>query len=312
MRCLTLSLVTALTATALGLGGCRSREATEQGGPITSGDVAEAVVTPTRHFQAQGEAPVYQVLPGQAVFAEKARTAAEPARAEPGEDLSASLFSDEVRPIEGEIFIEAIDRVGEDEAVAGDGNDQADVRGWFNGVDGTRYEFQLARVVPAEAGARIETHFGGVATDTVLFGDSGLGTRLLPKMKAACAIFGYGTLKRDGKELGEVPMHIIVGTRTRAPHTGRYLGDYDTTRREVDEVHLLIQPRARLDLVRPRGEGEGTDVPAAAPREGPGGRPEEAAPKAGEPKEAPAAAGGVPAPGFHVVWEHANISFRPY
>src|SRR5438552_18959375 len=75
--------------------GC-SRPAPRASPEITTTDRAAALFTGTRHYKAVGKGPVFQVLPGDASSAEKARIA------RTGTPEDATLYSNEIAPPQGE------------------------------------------------------------------------------------------------------------------------------------------------------------------------------------------------------------------
>ncbi len=165
------------------------------------------------------------------------------------------------------------------------------MKGWFRGPDNVRYEFSLDRVVPASSVDPERTHFGGVGTDIAIDGDSGVGIAAEPKRKAGVAIWGIGAVTREGRLLGEFPFRATVASRTRSSESGKSLGDRDATAREVDQIDLLILT----------SQGAQASAPPAP-------QIEERTVPAGQPK-------GVDLsqiPGFHIVWGHAAVKFRPF
>jgi hypothetical protein len=201
--------------------------------------------------------------------------------------------------VDGEVTIEAVDRIGEDQALANLGGheagDRASVKGWFRGLDNIRYEFSLDRVLPAPPGDVQGSHFGGVATDLALDGDSGLGIPTEPKRRAGVAIWGIGSLSREGHLVGEYPFRVIVASRTRAADSGKPLAGADATAREVDQIDVWISTANGVEARAPE---------TAAERALPAGAPKDAA-EATTPKAAPP-------PSLHLVWGHASVKFRPF
>jgi hypothetical protein len=297
MRTHTLSLFAGFAALALASGceGMKERVRPSPTPEISNRDIGEAAISSTRYYNVTGAEPVYQVMPGESVFAKQAKAALEARENEEGSavsedaralDAGGSLYSNNVERVNGEITVHAIDRWSEDEARQKASEnvamDKAEVVGWFTTKQGQRYEFRLDKVAPSESQQRGETHFGGVGSDITMHGDSGFGTPLEPKVKAAVAIFGNLTLSHEGKVLGEFPAEVLVTSRTRGAETGKYLGEYDTTKREAEEIHLLIHTTA-LDgngSTLPAGQRKGTDESL------------------------------IRAP-FHVVWGNASVLNRP-
>lgn len=309
MRGLVLSLTAAAALAGAGCSGPETRSDSDSpegaaAPQIDKTDVAEAIFTGTRYYQATGLPAVYEVLPGKPALAPQAQALGlAPQRFS---DTEAALYSDEVQKIEGEVSIEAIDRLGEDQALehlsSDTSGDKAIVKGWFRGLDGKRYEFSLDRALPAQPGAPERSHFGGVGTDVTLDGDSAVGTPLSPKVRAGVAIWGVGTLKREGEVLGQFPFETRVASRTRSPETGRYLPGFDATQKSVDQIDLIIKTGEGVIAGTPPGLG------ASQPPIGESDRTV----LAGVPKSTEPNIDVTKIPGFHVVWSHANIKFRPF
>lgn len=246
MRIATAILCLAAAGALAGCSGGRVRQAVAppRGPEITSRDIGEAAVTGTRHYQATGKGPVYLA--------------------------TGSLHGETVAKIDGEISVEAIDRASQDDLVqneaAGAAGDKALVTGWFKTHDGARFDFavtEIEPVAPTGPDPGFSTRFGGVATDVVLFGDTGFGTPQMPKVKAGAAIWARGAFRKDGEDVGEFPVQVFVTSRTRSVETGRTLGERDATARPPEEIHLLVNAPATLENLTLGGKRiEVTTVPA--------------------------------------------------
>ena len=287
----------------LAVAGCHKPESRARP-EITSADIAESVLTTTKHFKATGQPPVYQALPGdQPIFADKARDGASASHNDP----MFNLFGSQVAKIDGEIKVEAIDRIGEDKAIERENTekakDEANVSGWFRGQDGAKYEFKITKVQPAQPNGEERTHFGGVASNVLLFGDTGVGTPLLPKVKAGCAIWGIGRLERNGQLVSEeLPMRVFVTTHMRQADTGKLTDKYDASQGNVDEISLLIAPMTPQQAMKP--------VPTTAPQTGENVPQTDRTLPAGEKKlgeNQMNQGAGLEQP-LYIIWGHAKVS----
>jgi hypothetical protein len=266
--------------------GCKSEEPKTQKMPEdeTQGRAVEQT------FRAKGKEPAFQVIPaGEPVFQPEPGT-----RAFPHE--LAIFSSNQVEKVQAEISIEAIDRGNTEPATGVEGvqklTDEAKVSGWFRLKDGSYCTFRLERLATAsEFGLGEKTHFGGVATNILMNGNSGNGNPYLPKVKAGVAIWGFGRIEKDGELLAaNAPIQVYVSTRERDRDSGKYLGRYDSTQGEIGEVHLVVLP-ASAGTAQKKSGGYDSTLPAGEKGAQAGG---------------PAATPGV-GRGFHIVWENVEV-----
>jgi hypothetical protein len=200
--------------------------------------------------------------------------------------------------------------------------DEANVKGWFQTEDG-RYDFTVNRVAatPNEFPLGEKTVFGGVATDVLLNGDTGIGTPLEPKVKAGVAIWGFARIEKNGQVIAEnAPVKVLVTSRTRDEKTGKYLGAYDASKNKIDEVHLIILPSSLqaqapqaaqpLPAGQPKPQaGEQGGMPEGRqdrnlPEERAGGLEQQGMPQQAVPQQGMTGL----EKGFHIVWEHADVA----
>lgn len=60
------------------------------------------------------------------------------------------------------------------------------------------------------------TTWSGVVYNHEMYGDTGIGTGKLPKMKPEIALWGWGEVKRDGEVISRMaPVHVMVSSSDR-------------------------------------------------------------------------------------------------
>lgn len=129
------------------------------------------------------------------------------------------------------------------DATAIDGSrtrDKVDFEAEFKLPDGVSYKVVCKKPLPH--GMAFPT-FGGVATNVLVHGNTGVGTRLMPTEFMYAGFWGIGDIYRDGKLVNEG--HLIHAMLTEAVRGDSYRLDFDgavgnppTTR----TLHLMIPP----------------------------------------------------------------------
>ncbi len=102
-------------------------------------------------------------------------------------------FSDNFKMIEGTFNLEAVD------ATLIDGmstEDKVDFTASFTGPDGKQYSLKILMVIPMGPD---HPFLGGVATNFMQHGMTGIGTKLMPTMYVYVAFWGVGELSIDGE-----------------------------------------------------------------------------------------------------------------
>lgn len=129
------------------------------------------------------------------------------------------------------------------DATATDGarsKDKVDFEARFKLPDGVSYRVVCKKPLPH---GMAYPFFGGVATNVLIHGGTGIGTRLMPTEFMYAGFWGVGDVYRDGKLVN--PGHLIHVMLTEAVRGERYRLDFDgsvgqppTTR----TLHLMIPP----------------------------------------------------------------------
>lgn len=86
--------------------------------------------------------------------------------------------------------------------------DTIDFDAEFNGPDGTRYRVTCSKPIPH---GLAYPFFGGVVTNHILHGASGIGTRLMPTEFSYAAFWGTGDVYRNGEKIAEGQLvHVMI------------------------------------------------------------------------------------------------------
>jgi hypothetical protein len=152
-------------------------------------------------------------------------------------DSQATPFSDWAQNGEGSLTMKVVDSTAIDGATT---DDTIDFEANFYAPDGT--PFRVTCTEPLPHGDTFPT-FGGVVTNHLMHGVTGIGTRLMPTEFAYAAFWGKGKVYRDGKLIADNQLiHVMVTEPVRSP--GYHLAfdggvGHPTTGKTV---HLIIPP----------------------------------------------------------------------
>lgn len=146
------------------------------------------------------------------------------------------------QPINGEISIETSEMGNRWSHVQN--TDGMRVRATFTSGD-AQYEITVDKPMPRHPLGQYTT-WSGVVYDHEMHGDTGIGTGKLPKMKPEIALWGWGTVKRDGQVIAAMaPVHIMVSSGER-PMPGVML-EVDT-----EDKALAAEPDGYLHVMWPK------------------------------------------------------------
>ena len=136
----------------------------------------------------------------------------------------------------GQMTLEATDATATDAAQT---DDQVQFRASWEDQDGNTYEVRCCAML-AKAGAEFPT-FGGVVTNHLMHGFSGVGTPLMPTMYTYAAFWGMGKVRKNG-EVTDKP-RLVHGMLTEYARTEGYElasdAEVGPTRRHF---HLMVAP----------------------------------------------------------------------
>ncbi len=136
----------------------------------------------------------------------------------------------------GQMMLEATDATATDAAQT---DDEVQFRASWEDQDGNTYEVRCCAML-AKAGAEFPT-FGGVVTNHLMHGFSGVGTPLMPTMYTYAAFWGMGEVRKNG-EVTDKP-RLVHGMLTEYARTEGYElasdAEVGPTRRHF---HLMVAP----------------------------------------------------------------------
>lgn len=137
---------------------------------------------------------------------------------------------------DGRLSVEAVDATATDAAVT---DDKVQFHASWKDKDGNTYEVKCCAKLAAH-GMEFPT-FGGVATNIILHGNSGIGTPLMPSEFTYLAFWGFGEVDKNGKTLDKP--RLIHGMLTEYVREHDYkLADDRAITPERLQFHLMIAP----------------------------------------------------------------------
>ena len=136
---------------------------------------------------------------------------------------------------DGELKINALDKTATDAAVS---EDKVDLVASWKDKDGNTYMVKAGKVI--SRGLEYPT-FGGVVTNHILHGFSGVGTPLMPSEFTYFAFWAIGDIYKNGKVVDK--MRIVHGMLTEYVRTKGYkLGFDDQITPTALQFHLMVPP----------------------------------------------------------------------
>lgn len=137
---------------------------------------------------------------------------------------------------DGELSLEAMDATATDAAVT---NDEVELHASWKDAQGNTYAVECC-VELAAHGMEFPT-FGGVATNVILHGNSGVGTPLMPTEFTYFAFWGFGEIDKNGETLDKP--RLIHGMLTEYVREQDYrLADDRAITPERLQFHLMVAP----------------------------------------------------------------------
>jgi hypothetical protein len=115
--------------------------------------------------------------------------------------------------------------------------DQIDMEANFAGPDGKQYRVVVKRVIPKGPEHQF---FGGVGTNVLMHGGTGIGTPLVAQEFSYITAWGIGDFYVDGEKVdsGRV-VHLMVSQRTRDDD---FKVGFGVAKPDELEVHLMLPP----------------------------------------------------------------------
>ena len=143
-------------------------------------------------------------------------------------------FSDRIARTTGSFAMQVRDLTARD----GKGSrDAIDMEARFAGPDGKKYRVVVRKLIPKGPD---HPFFGGVGTNVLMHGATGIGTPLVAQEFSYITAWGIGDFYVDGKKVdsGRV-VHVMVSERTRDKD---FRIGFDVAEPDKLEVHLILPP----------------------------------------------------------------------
>lgn len=181
-----------------------------------------------------GGGPVIQVIPGPASTADSAESVIAKMPAEMQQQMRMMAekgpFSDTVARIAGEFRATFWDVPQQQDSVQGEAT--------FTSQDGAQWRVVVNRVKPE--GTTMEPTFGGVATNLVYHGATGIHSPLVPTIRSVVSYWGMSEVYRNGQLVSDqAPTHIMLTSDTREDDRGYTC--WRCMQNPIEQLHLMYQ-----------------------------------------------------------------------
>ena len=145
-----------------------------------------------------------------------------------------AMFSNNIAMTTGTFAMQVRDLTAVD---GKDSKDQIDMDASFKGPDGTQYRVVMNKVIPK---GPYHPFFGGVGTNVLMHGGTGIGTPLVAQEFSYITAWGIGDFYVDGEmvDSGRV-VHIMVSERTRDDD---FKVGFGVAKPDELEIHLAMPP----------------------------------------------------------------------
>ncbi len=145
-----------------------------------------------------------------------------------------AMFSNNIEMIEGSFAMQIRDLTARDSP---DSRDEIAMEAEFAAPDGRMIRVVMDRVIPVGPD---HPFFGGVGTDVLMHGATGIGTPLVAREFSYITAWGVGDIYIDGEmaDQGRV-VHVMVSERTRDEE---YMAGFDVAMPDALEIHLALPP----------------------------------------------------------------------
>ena len=145
-----------------------------------------------------------------------------------------AMFSNNIEMIEGSFAMQVRDLTARDSP---DSRDEIAMEAEFTAPDGRTIRVVMDRVIPVGPD---HPFFGGVGTDVLMHGSTGIGTPLVAREFSYITAWGVGDIYVDGEmaDQGRV-VHVMVSERTR---DAEYMAGFDVAMPDALEIHLALPP----------------------------------------------------------------------
>lgn len=145
-----------------------------------------------------------------------------------------AMFSNKIAMIEGAFDMQVRDLTAEDGPTT---KDEIEMVAEFAAPDGRQIRIEMNRVIPKGPD---HPFFGGVGTDVLMHGASGIGTPLVTEEFSYITAWGIGDMYIDGAKVDENRIvHIMVSERTR---DDEFKIGFGVAKPDELEIHLAMPP----------------------------------------------------------------------
>jgi len=168
-----------------------------------------------------------------------------------------AMFSNNIDMIEGRFAMQVRDLTARDSR---DSRDEIAMEAEFATPDGRMIRVVTDRVIPVGPD---HPFFGGVGTDVLMHGSTGIGTPLVAREFSYITAWGVGDIYVDGEmaDQGRV-VHVMVSERTRDEE---YRAGFGVAMPDALEIHLAMPPvRVSPDGPQPSPVPTGVILPNGA------------------------------------------------
>jgi hypothetical protein len=145
-----------------------------------------------------------------------------------------AMFSNNIEMIEGRFSMQVRDLTAVDSP---DSRDEVAMDAEFSAPDGRMIRVVMNRVIPVGPD---HPFFGGVGTDVLMHGATGIGTPLVAREFSYITVWGVGDIYVDGEmvDSGRV-VHVMVSERTRDEN---FVSGFGVAMPDELEIHLAMPP----------------------------------------------------------------------
>lgn len=151
-------------------------------------------------------------------------------------------FSNNIREITGNFSMSVRDNAARDGLPA---KDEVALESTFKGPGGKEYRVVVDRVIPKGPD---HPFFGGVGTNVLMHGSTGIGTPFVVREMSYAVLWGIGDLYVDGEKVdGGRVVHVMVSERTRDEN---YQLGFEVAQPDELEVHLML-PNTKVSPTGP-------------------------------------------------------------
>ncbi len=145
-----------------------------------------------------------------------------------------SMFSNNIKMITGDFKMTVVDATAKDRM---DSKDEVTMEASFVGPNGRDFRITMNKVIPVGPD---HPFFGGVGTNVLMHGGTGIGTPLVTEEFSYITVWGIGNIYIDGELVdSKRVIHIMVSERTRDDD---FKVGFGVAKPDELEIHLAMPP----------------------------------------------------------------------